>query len=317
MPTDWDDFVDGAKYPNDLPLVIASAIISAVGIFLLEEGDPLRALLGIPILFFLPGYALTAALWPAKHEVFHEPVAGKPKFLEGGLATTERLVLSVTLSIVMVVIIGLALNYLSSITLLPIMVTLTGFTVACCAVAWNLRKSLPREKRFIVSMRMGPGPAGSSYPGAEKAITVVLAACIVFSMGGVFWLLANPAEAGPYTEFYMLDEDGMLDNLPKNLTVGEIGTLVVSVANHEHDVVDYTVTASSGNGTTLVYTEVPSIRITDSGRWATNATVRNGDVFEQEYTIQFSAPGRYRVVWRLEAGGQETDYELHLWVNVA
>jgi hypothetical protein len=38
--------------------------------------------------------------------------------------------------------------------------------------------------------------------------------------------------------------------------------------------------------------------------------------FEQAYALTFSAPGRYKIVWKLLMDGQETDYQLHFWVNV-
>jgi uncharacterized membrane protein len=314
----FKDFLEGTKYPNDLVLVIISAIVSAAGVFFSEDGDHIRAILGIPLLVFLPGYAFVAVLWPARHGGASVPTTGKLKILKGGLTIVERLVFSVSLSIVLVTIIGLILNYISSITLLPILIALTAFTAACAAIAWHLRMSLPQGERFTVSMSTDLKSAASNGTGAEKALSVILAASIIVSMGAIVWLLVNPAEAGPYTEFYLLDEDRMLEDLPKNLTVNETGTVLVSIVNHEHKGMDYTLTAHVGNSSTgMEYTTAPSIMITGAHSLATNVSLEDASTFEQEYTIRFAAPGRYRLVWQLEVGGQSTDYELHMWVNVA
>jgi uncharacterized membrane protein len=87
------------------------------------------------MVLFLPGYALIAALFPRKND------------LDG----IERLALSFGLSIAVVPLIGLGLNFTPfGIRLVPILVSLSVFTMAMLLIA-NLRRSqMSEEERFEV-----------------------------------------------------------------------------------------------------------------------------------------------------------------------
>jgi hypothetical protein len=94
----------------------------------------------IPFVIFIPGYCLTAALFPGN------------KDLEG----MERFALSVGLSIVIVPFIGFALNYTEwGIRLTPIIISLVIFAVLMIQVAQYRRSLLPEEERFQVMFGEG------------------------------------------------------------------------------------------------------------------------------------------------------------------
>ncbi|MCK4222104.1 MAG: DUF1616 domain-containing protein, partial [Dehalococcoidia bacterium] len=75
-----------------LLIVIANLALLPAALF---TTGPLRIVLGLPFLLFSPGYALIAALFPKK----------------GSLDGIERIALSFGLSIAVVPLIGLILNY--------------------------------------------------------------------------------------------------------------------------------------------------------------------------------------------------------------
>ena len=83
-------------FPKDLALVILLTLscIPFVLIPPLNE-TPVRIVLGLLLVLFLPGYSLIAALFPGK----------------GDLDGIERIALSFGLSIAVVPLLGLALNY--------------------------------------------------------------------------------------------------------------------------------------------------------------------------------------------------------------
>jgi len=94
-----------------------------------------RIILGLLLVLFLPGYSLIAALFLAKDD------------LDG----IERIALSFGLSIAVVPLLGLALNYTPfGIRLVPILVVLSMFTISLAVVACVRRLGLPEGERFVV-----------------------------------------------------------------------------------------------------------------------------------------------------------------------
>ena len=97
----------------------------------------MRVLLGLLLVLILPGYSLIAALFPAKDD------------LDG----IERIALSFGLSIAVVPLLGLALNYTPfGIRLVPVLVVLSMFTVSLAVVAGVRRLGLPEGERFVVGV---------------------------------------------------------------------------------------------------------------------------------------------------------------------
>ncbi len=95
----------------------------------------LRIILGLPLVLLFPGYALAAALLPKRN----------------ALKGIERIVLSLGLSIVVVVIIGLILDYAPwGIRLYPIVIALSIFILATSIVAWYQRRRLAEVDKFTL-----------------------------------------------------------------------------------------------------------------------------------------------------------------------
>jgi uncharacterized membrane protein len=125
--------------PGDLIAVLLATFATAACVYtpVLNESF-LRILFGVAMVLFIPGYALIAALFPARDD------------LDG----IERVALSFGLSIAVVPLIGLALNYTPwGIRLDPILASLTIFTLAMAGIAWYRRLLLPAEKRFSIPAR--------------------------------------------------------------------------------------------------------------------------------------------------------------------
>src|SRR5512133_1052183 len=100
-----------------LDLLLTAALVILTDIFVLVpalSGSFLRTVFGLLLVLFLPGYALTAALLPAK------------KDLEG----IERALLSLGLSIAIAPLMGLGMNYTSwGIREVPMLTGLSVFTL--------------------------------------------------------------------------------------------------------------------------------------------------------------------------------------------
>ncbi|MFP3909626.1 MAG: DUF1616 domain-containing protein [Archaeoglobaceae archaeon] len=120
----------------DLLVVILFVIISALFVTIPPLNEtPVRAVLGLPLVLFVPGYALISALFPRNDD------------LDG----IERVALSIGLSICVVVFVGLALNFTPwGIRLGPILLSLSGFTLLMVAATSLRRVKVPVQDRFTI-----------------------------------------------------------------------------------------------------------------------------------------------------------------------
>ena len=102
------------EFPADLTLVVVWLALSLAVIYLpILNETILKALFAIPFVLFIPGYCLIAALFPKNDDI----------------GSSERIAFSTGLSIAIVPLIGLALNYTPfGIRLDPILITLTALS---------------------------------------------------------------------------------------------------------------------------------------------------------------------------------------------
>ncbi|HEX4841651.1 MAG TPA: DUF1616 domain-containing protein, partial [bacterium] len=111
------------RFLDDL-IAIWLATITLLGAILLAPNNPARIVLGLPFVLFFPGYVLIAALYPRRSD------------LDG----VERVALSLGLSLAVVPLIGLVLNYTPwGIHPTPILVGLALFIAVCSAAAVRQR----------------------------------------------------------------------------------------------------------------------------------------------------------------------------------
>ena len=123
----------------DLALVILLTLLCIPFVLIppLNEISPIRIILGLPLVLFLPGYALIAVLFPRKDD----------------LDAIERIALSFGLSIAITPLLGLALNYTPfGIRLLPILIVLSVFTISLAICAYVRRCKIPEEDKFVVDL---------------------------------------------------------------------------------------------------------------------------------------------------------------------
>ena len=123
-------------FPKDLALVILLTLSCMLFVLIspLDE-TPVRVVLGLLLVLFLPGYSLIAALFPGRDD-------------PDGI---ERIALSFGLSIAVVPLLGLALNYTPfGIRLVPVLVGLSVFAVSVAVIAGVRRCELTEGDRFAL-----------------------------------------------------------------------------------------------------------------------------------------------------------------------
>ena len=137
---------------------------------------PLRVSLGIPFAIFFPGYTLLAALLPNRDK----------------LNSIERLALSFGLSIAVVPLIGLILNYTPwGIRPYPILISITLFIIATAAIGWYRQQKLTAADRFSITSRTTlPNWMGMSK--LDRGLFVFLVVAIVVALGSLGYAVAMP-----------------------------------------------------------------------------------------------------------------------------
>mgnify|MGYP000927928729 CR=1 FL=1 len=246
------------KVPSDL--VIVMGLVLLTDIFVLTPGineTLIRNVLGLPLVLFLPGYSLIAALFPAKSD------------LDG----IERVALSFGLSIAVVPLIGLGLNYTPwGIRIHPILISLSTFTFIMCGLAYLRRAKLPESEVFDISFRatalsLKNEIMGSSESKLDKALTVFLIFSILLSVVTLAYVVLSPKEGEHFTEFYLLGPEGKADNYPTKYILGENGTVIVGVVNHEYSPVNYTMEIKLENKSMFLQENLKHITLAHNETW--------------------------------------------------
>lgn len=270
---------------DDLIAIVAATAV-LLGLIALAPTSPVRVVLGLPFVLFFPGYTLVAALYPRRDD------------LEG----IERLALSLGLSLAVVPLIGLVLNYLPwGIRLVPILVGLTAFTLACAAAAARRRRQITPHEQFTADARV----VVALLRGVPWRTVVVGAAimAVVLGLGFRFGVLGGSRIGETFTEFYVLGPGGKAEGYPRRLFVGDRAEVMLGIVNHESRQARYTVQIRAGSE---VLGRVGPLILGHDEKW------------EQRVTFTPRRPGgRVKVEFLLFMDGGSSPYrQLHLWLDV-
>jgi uncharacterized membrane protein len=221
------------EFPADLALVIVWLVASIAVIYLpILSETPIRIVLAIPLVLFIPGYCLIAALFPKNDEI--------------GLI--ERIMLSIGVSIAVVSLMGLGLNFTPwGIRLYPIVISLTLITYVMILVAYFQRAILPDKERFripffAIAGRIGQEVLPPRENGIDRFLSVVLALIMLVAIITTVFVIVAPKEGGErFTEFYILGENQMANDYPDQIIAGQNYPMYVGVGNHEKRNTAYTI----------------------------------------------------------------------------
>lgn len=291
----------------------------------------LRPLLALPLLFFVPGYALLAALFPARHDAHTTDGLTGVERTSGAqqIAWVERLALSFGASIVLLPILGVVLAVAGlPMTASTVVLSLGVFAVLGMAVGTVRRWQLPPEARFRVPYERWVERGRASVTGSRRDVLVnlVLALSIVLAAGGFAYALAAPNDGSAYTEFVLLseDDDGELvtSGYPEDVTVGEPTELVLGLENYEGETVEYTVVVVLERVDT-VGEEVTVVESERVGHVTT--TVEPGETVHERYAVEPSMTGEdLRLSYYLyqddppaEPSSESAAEHLFIWIDVS
>lgn len=273
------------RYAGDLITIglATAALLVAIVTF---PHSPVRVALGLPFVLFFPGYCLIAGLYPRRDD------------LDG----VERLALSLGLSLAVVPLIGLALNFTPwGIRLVPITAGLTLFIGTTSLIAAYRRLLMPPGDRFSADVRPVLWALKQiRWPLVATGVAVVgIVLLLSFRLG----VLGGSRVGETFTEFYVLGPAGKAEGYPRQLTVGESGEVIIGIVNHEERVARYTFDLRADTRVLRMHGPI---------------VLAGGQKWERPVSFSLNRPaGRLRVAFTLYIDGRSEPYRtLHLWLQV-
>jgi uncharacterized membrane protein len=218
-------------FPADLIILVVWLAAVILAIYLPELNEtPFRVVFALPVMLFIPGYCVILTLFPK----------------EGDIELTERIVLSVCVSLAIVPLIGLGLNFTPwGIRLDPIVIAITLFTLVMILAAYYQRSRLPVEEQFRMpfpdlakAIRNEIFPSGNRR---DRLLGAALALAILVAILTIFFVTAVPREGEQFTEFFILGENRTTTDYPVEMFAGRNYPMYISIGNHENRKITYTV----------------------------------------------------------------------------
>ena len=238
----------------DVLLIVACSLVLAAIILAVPSAKAARIVLGLPFVLFFPGYTLVAALFPRKDD----------------LDAIERVALSLGLSIAVVPLIGLALNYsLWGIRLNPILVFVTLFIVLAAAAALVRRRMLPMDEAYSVTIDVQL-PRWSEVRLADRLLAVGIVVALVALGVTTYFVATSRGSSERFTEFYVLGPGGKAEAYPTLMKVGENATVILGMVNQEGQDTTYQVAVTIDGETA---DSIDNLSLSDDERWEQSVAI--------------------------------------------
>lgn len=206
-------------------LIMATFIFAITPIF---NNSIVRVIIGIPVALFILGYMTMIALFPKRDD----------------LEIIDRITMSLGVSIAILSIIGLLLNFTVGIRLMTILIAISIYVIIFMFVTMYRRRKLSKDTQFsiiqpdelynIVFDKLKPKNR------IDLILTIILIFVSVLAIGTVFYVVTTPKMDERFTEFYILNSSGMA-NYQTDLKLDSSNTFMVGIANHEYSYVNYTI----------------------------------------------------------------------------
>lgn len=283
----------------DLLLTIGFVVLTIAFIYLPSlSGTIIRTALGLILLLFVPGYAIVSMLFPARENI-------------GGM---WRGVLSFALSIAVVPLLGLFLNYTDwGVRLNPAVTCVSIITVICVLIANKRRHDIPKEERFSIGfqdlIKAVKYYTPSDKTKMDKALTAITIIVILLTIYMTAYILLLPGQDHDYTEFYLLGPNGTTENYPYKFILGDEKTVIVGIANHENRNMTYglVINLNDLNNSTVNNLYSGQLTLPEAGVWETAINV-TPDITGINMKMDFLL---------YAADNMSAPYkECYLWINV-
>ena len=191
----------------------------------------LRVPLGIFAVLFVPGYAITTALFARNSDI----------------DATTRTALSIGVSAGILPFVALILDVLPwGIQLWPMVIALMSIVLVATSIGLFRRLRLPATDAHTVILDLHPLQWWRTQRLGIKLLLSggILFFCSVIAYGVV--VLALPDPESRLTEFYILGASSQAQDYPRETVVGQPMTVTLGITNHEGEAHQYHVEIHSG-----------------------------------------------------------------------
>jgi uncharacterized membrane protein len=257
------------RYYIDLLVILAATTVLAA-FTLVVPNDIIRIILGLPFVLFFPGYVLLASLFTRKDSI----------------SVMEKVVLSFGLSIAVIPIIGLILNYTPwGLRLQPIFIAIFLFIIVMAIIAIIRRKSVLEAELFFIPINFPvPGaPQEHKIKSAKKLVDIVLnilfALAILFVLGTIIYMITNPRVYERFTEFYVLGADGKAENYPTKVKLGETASVSLGVVNYEQKRMKYSIDIFIAG---KLVSSIKDISLDDKEKWQQEVNIKPTETSDKQ-----------------------------------
>ncbi|MFO7834090.1 MAG: DUF1616 domain-containing protein [Halohasta sp.] len=322
------------RYHWSTDLAVAVGLVIALILAVFAPGlreTPLRIPLGLAVAFVVPGYVLLAALYPERSRT-DEPTDTTAVDDDDSLSAitpTERYLLAVATSIVLVPLVGFVLDRTSvGVRLAPFVLSVSAVTVVLASIAAVRRRRRPADVRFRPRRPGWFADLRSKWLAADgyqnRTLTVLLVLSVVFFAASAGYAAAGPTTADGYSELTLVDGDGeriVGDGASERLSSASAPTVGVSVSNHEGRDLTYTVVVVeetvSGDGDDRTVTD-------RAERDRFELAVDDGETRVREYSVRPDVDDESRLNWLLyteeppaDPSPENAAYDVHLWTTAS
>ena len=179
---------------NELLFINICSIALILIIAFAPDIQVLRIILGLPFILFFSGYTLLTVLFPKKSD----------------LGMVQRIVLPLGLSIAVVILVLLLLNYIWTIHLTSILTSIAAFIAVMSLITWYRRRVLTANEKPVFSIELNL-PKQKDSSRLNKALNILIMLAILSIIGTLGYAIANHRLGEKFTAFYLLGLEGEAD----------------------------------------------------------------------------------------------------------
>ncbi|KTG26899.1 hypothetical protein AUR66_15560 [Haloferax profundi] len=282
---------------GDLQVDVLAGLVLLIGAsmsVLYANSIAVRAVFGLPLLVFLPGYALLLVLFPHAYSDTRvaQPALTTPAQNRMGITVLERMVLSFGVSLAVVPTLGVVvLSLVPQPNTVAVVGIFSAVVAAFLLVGEFRRQRLSEAERYDVPVKHWYTSLVESLTTGTpttRRLNVLLAVVVVISVLGLGYALTVPNYGEEYTSLSLLTQqsDGELvaSGYPDSLSSAESTALVASVTNNEQELTEYTlvvqlqrVDTSSGTATIIEHEELARVsrEVAPGETWTASPTLQS------------------------------------------
>jgi len=231
------------KIFNDILIIsIVTVLLVIISVFI--PSNIVRIILGLPVVLLFPGYSFVTALYPGKED----------------MNNIQRLALSIGISVAIITLIGLLLNYTHwGVGPESVLFSVSIFILLTSAIALIRRSKVTGRNKYIYQLKISwPVWAGGVL---SKLLFASFIMSIIVTLGVISYVIASPRVEAAFTEFYILGLNGEAQDYPEvfslesgdvvrieygdgNYVFDKFGMVTLGIVSHEQQKTSYYVLAN-------------------------------------------------------------------------